>query len=168
MNQGFHCSTCGQYHDGLPLAFGSPVPALFFDIPESEREARVMISSDQCVIDEKYFFVLGQLLIPIVGQENPFAWLCWVSLSQENFKRASDRWHTVGRESESPYFAWIQSALPYEQSTLNLKSSLITQPVGERPLIVLHEADHPMYREQANGVSLTHVQSLVERVLHTK
>jgi len=45
-----------------------------------------------------------------------------VSLSKDNFLHASQLWHTEGRESEPPYFGGLQSELPYEPSTLNLKT----------------------------------------------
>lgn len=145
---------------------GAPAPAAYEAVPVVEREARCALSTDQCIIDNKYFFVLGRLEIPVLSQSTPFTWLCWVSLSEKNFERACELWHTEGRESEPPYFAWVQSALPYSQSTVNLKANLVTQPLGERPLVVLHAAEHPLYREQEQGVSIDRVQQIVEHALH--
>jgi hypothetical protein len=166
MNQGFHCSTCGQYHAELPLVLGNPAPAAYEAVPVAERSERCALSSDQCVIDNKHFFLLGRLEIPMLGQSEPFTWLCWVSVSEKNFERASELWHAEGRESEPPYFAWVQSALPYPESTLNLKANLVTKPLGERPLVVLQQAEHPLFREQAHGVQLARVQQIVESALH--
>ncbi|HEX5720631.1 MAG TPA: DUF2199 domain-containing protein [Thermoanaerobaculia bacterium] len=163
---GFHCSTCGSHHDELPLVLGAFAPAAWEALPENQREARAVLSSDQCIIDNQQFFLLGRLDIPVVGQENPFTWLTWVSVSEANFERASDLWHTEGRESEPPYFAWIQSALPYPGGTLSLKAKLITQPLGERPLVVLEETDHPLAVEQREGITAARLQSIVEAALH--
>lgn len=166
MNQGFHCATCGEYHAELPLVLGAPAPAAYEAIPVAERAERCSLSTDQCIIDNKHFFMLGRLQIPVLGQSTPFTWLCWMSLSEKSFERACELWHTNGRESESPYFVWVQSALPYPQGTLNLKAHLVTQPLGERPLVVLQECEHPLFREQAQGVSLARVQEVVEQALH--
>lgn len=166
MNQGFHCATCGQYHAELPLVLGAPVPAAYEAVPVAERATRCSLSSDQCIIDNKHFFLLGRLEIPVLGQSTPFTWLCWVSVSEKNFERACELWHTEGRESEPPYFAWVQSALPYPQSTVNLKANLVTQPLGERPLVCLQECEHPLYEEQEQGVSMVRVQQIVEQALH--
>ena len=42
-------------------------------IPEAEREARCLLSSDQCVIDGEHFYIVGNLEIPVVGVEEIFA-----------------------------------------------------------------------------------------------
>jgi hypothetical protein len=164
--KGFNCSTCGQYHEEMPMCFGASAPELYWRIPEQERNTRIDLTSDQCVIDEQHFFVLGRILIPVEGLSEPFVWLCWVSLSETNFLRACELWHSEGRESEPPYFSWIQSDLPYEKTTLSLKASITTMPLGERPLIKLHECDHPIYFEQRDGITLSRVQQIAETALH--
>ncbi len=165
---GFICNTCGKYHDQIPLCFGLNAPALWLAIPESERQQRGEISSDQCVIDDRYFFILGRIVLPIVDGSEPFVWLAWVSLSQENFVQAYKLWNTEGREKEPPYFGWLQSALPsYEVSTLSLKVWVHTQPIGERPLIELEPTDHPLSQEQRHGITLARVQQIVEMAFHS-
>ena len=57
---GFECASCGQYHVGMP-SFGWNYPVQYLAIPEPERERRVDLSSDACVIDETWFFVRGCL-----------------------------------------------------------------------------------------------------------
>jgi hypothetical protein len=82
-----------------------------------------------------------------------FRWSLWSSLSQKNFERATDLWETPGRETEPPYFGWLNTAIPGYPSTLSLKLLVHTQPVGVRPLIEVVEQDHPLYEEQARGIS---------------
>lgn len=163
---GFHCSTCGQFHDELPLTLGGPAPTAWYAIPESEREQRTELSSDQCIIDGEFFFLLGRLELPIIGEQQPFTWLTWVSVSEANFDRACELWETEGRESEPGYFAWIQSAFPYPTPTLSLRAALHTQPVGERPLLILEETDHTLSIEQREGVTIERVRQIVEAALH--
>lgn len=163
---GFHCTSCGQFHEDMPMCLGSPAPAAWFAIPEHERDERCLLSSDQCVIDNKHFFLLGRIEIPVLDSDDPFVWLSWVSVSEANFNRASDIWETEGRESEPPYFVWVQNALPYPGGTLSLKGSLLTQPIGSRPLVVLEESDHPLSVEQREGITLARVQEIVESALH--
>ena len=98
----------------------------------------------------------------------PFVWLAWVSLSEKNFLRATEVWHTPGREQEPPCFGWLQSALPYSPSTLSLKTSVQTQPIGERPLIELEPTDHPLAIEQRSGITMARVQQIVEAIMHSK
>ena len=148
------------------MSLGSPAPAAWFDIPESERDRRTRLSSDACIIDGKHFFLLGRIELPVSDSPDPFVWLTWVSVSEANFARAGDLWYTEGRESEPPYFVWIQSALPYPGGTLSLKGELITRPVGQRPLVMLEPTDHPLAVEQRNGITLARVQEIVEGALH--
>ena len=162
------CTTCGNKHDELPLCFGSSAPALWYSIPEEERATRAELTSDQCVIDDQHFFVLGRILIPVNDGLGPFIWMAWVSLSKTNFLRSSELWETPGRESEPSYFGWLQSSLPYEQTTISLKTHLQTMPVGERPSIWLEETDHQLAREQHNGISMARVQQIAEAALHGK
>lgn len=169
--QNYKCSICNALHHGLPFSYGSSAPALWFMMPEAERTVRALLSSDQCVIDDKYFFVLGCLEIPVLdaleADESIFKWLVWVSLSENSFQRMSDLWETVGRESEPPYFGWLSTALPsYPETTLHLKTSVHTRPVGERPLIELEATEHPLAVEQRQGITLKRVQEIAECVLH--
>ncbi len=167
--KGYTCSTCGQFHTGLPYSYGTTAPALWFDIHEDEREERALLSSDQCVIDNQYFFILGRLEIPVIdGDEDRFSWNVWVSLSEENFFRASELWETEGRESEPPYFGWLSTALPcYAEATLNLKTNVHTRPVGERPFVELEPTKHQLAIEQRGGITEKRVQEIAECILHS-
>jgi len=156
---GFLCATCGETHPELPMSFGPSAPDLWWSIPEAEREARAELSSDQCVVDGKYFFVLGRIELPVLDEPDPFVWLAWVSLSEASFDRTQALWHQEGRETEPPYFGWLQNALPYALSTLNLKTQVQTMPLGMRPLILLEPTNHPLAQE-------ARVQQLAEAALH--
>jgi hypothetical protein len=164
---GFHCSTCGQHHPELPLVLGARAPAAWDAIPAGERTPACGLSTDQCVIQGKHFFILGRLELPVLDGDAPFTWLCWVSVSEKNFDRATELWEREGRESEPPYFAWIQSALPYPRTTLGLRANLVTLPLGQRPLVQLQESDHPLYLEQVRGITMARVRQIVEAALHS-
>jgi hypothetical protein len=163
---GFVCATCGQFHDELPLCFGPLAPDAWLNLPEAERNARAELGSDNCVIDGSQFFVLGRILVPINDHPEPFVWLAWVSLSEQNFNRTAELWRKAGREREPAYFGWLQSSLPYKPTTLNLKTMVHTQPVGQRPIIELEPTDHPLAMEQRQGISLERAQQIAERMLH--
>ena len=162
----FVCKTCGATHENLPRLLTVATPAAYEALPESERY-RAVLTDDQCVIDDKWFFLLGRLELPVHDGGEPFTWMTWVSVSEDNFLRTSELWQTRGREREPPYFAWVQSSLPgYAAPTLNLKADLMTQPVGQRPKVFLQEVDHPLWREQKHGIPVERVQEIVESILH--
>lgn len=166
MVSGYTCNSCGQFHTELPLSYSAGAPAYWEDIPVEERSQRGELLSDQCVIDDQYFFVLGRLEIPIIGQPERFCWLVWVSLSEESFLRKSELWETVGREKEPPYFGWISTALPCYPDTMNLKANVHERPVGERGYVELEPTDHPLAVEQREGITMERVRQIAECVLH--
>jgi len=162
----YHCRVCGQRHDELPLHYGAAAPDLYFTIPEPERARRCELTSDTCVIDGEHRFVLGNLEIPIVGEGERFSWDVWVSLSEQSMSRAQEVWHTPGRESEPPCFGWLSTRLPGYPETLDLKTMVHTRAVGVRPLVELEPTDHPLAREQREGIRWERVQEIAENVLH--
>lgn len=172
--EGYTCKTCGQYHEGLPLSYGSSAPDIVFSMDEKEQKRRVLLSSDQCEIKgeklfgEKHYFILGNIDIPIIGPNGIFRWTVWVSLSEANYKRAGKLWNTIGRENEPPYFGWLSTSLPVYPQTLNLKTHAHTNPVGIRPFIELEPTDHPLAVEQRNGITMERVQQIAEMILHSK
>jgi hypothetical protein len=153
-------------HDDLPMHYGAAAPALWFLIPEAEREQRCLLSSDQCIIDGKYFFIVGNLEIPVAGVDERFSWDVWVSLSDKNFSRACELWEREGRQSEPPYFGWLSTSLPGYPDTLSLKTMVHTREVGRRPWVELEPTDHPLAVEQREGITLARVQEIAELVLH--
>jgi len=56
--------------------------------------------------------------------------------------------------------------LPGYPDTLNLKTSVHTQPVGARPLIELEATNHPLSIEQRGGMSWERVNQIAGMVLH--
>jgi len=164
--RGYVCGTCGQRHAGLPLAYGPPAPVYWYSIPEAERERRCLLSSDQCIIDDAHFFLVGNLEIPILGSEERFSWDVWVSLSAANFARACELWEQPGRESEPPYFGWLNTTLPGYPHTVSLKTHVHTREVGVRPYVELEPTDHPLAVEQREGISWERVREIAELMLH--
>lgn len=164
--EGYLCRSCGQYHEALPLSYGAYAPASWYAIPEEPREDRALLSSDQCVIDNQYFFILGDIEIPILESDEVFVWSVWVSLSESNFERASELWEQQGRESEPPYFGWLNTSLSAYPETLGLKTHVYTRPVGERPFVEVEPTDHPLALEQKHGMTRERIQAIAELILH--
>jgi hypothetical protein len=162
----WRCRCCGAVHDELPRSYGAQAPALWFTIPEAEREQRALLNSDLCLIDAQHGFIVGNLEIPVLDGTGPFSWDVWVSLSLPNFKRAWQLWEQPGREAEPPYFGWLSTVLPGYPDTLHLKTNVHSREVGRRPRIELEPTDHPLAVEQRQGITLARVQEIAELVLH--
>ncbi|PPK68290.1 DUF2199 domain-containing protein [Actinokineospora auranticolor] len=164
---GFFCSSCGVRHDELPLAYSAPAPA--FWEPDMEGRPNTGLSDELCVIDGENFFIRARIVLPVVDAEDPFEWGVWVSLSEANFRRATDLWEDPARVDEPAYFGWLSTEVPlYEPTTLNLKTRVHSQPLGVRPLVELEPTDHPLAVEQRDGIPLSRVREIAEQLLHPK
>jgi hypothetical protein len=163
---GFTCATCGNYHNELPLCFGAAVPDYYYSIPANERESRIEISDDWCIIDTAHFFIRGRIEIKIVDYSESLIWNVWTSLSEKNFARSQELWSDPLRVQEEPYFGWLQTAIPGYGQTLNCKTWVHTQQVGVIPQVVVFEDDHLLTQDQQNGITLEKAKQLVELVLH--
>ncbi|NVO31804.1 DUF2199 domain-containing protein [Hymenobacter lapidiphilus] len=165
--QHFVCPTCGETHAGPSFCFGAEYPDFYFSIPLAERDERIEINKDLCVVDESHFFIRGRIEIPIIGHDEPFCWNVWTSLSKENFVRVNELWHEIGREQEPPYFGWLQTVLPGYPNTLSIKTTVHTQPVGTIPKVRIIEEAHPLLIEQEHGVTMERALQIVHGLFHS-
>lgn len=161
----FKCKSCDQWHEGLP-AFGPPAPARYLALTEEERTTRALLGSDQCIIDDREFYVLARLEIPVVALTESFAWLMWVSLSKASYDAYDRSYEWAKREHIGPFFAWIVEDLPLYPPTAGLKSMIHLRNNGIRPRVELEPTDHPLARDQANGISIERAAEIAAFCLH--
>lgn len=162
------CSRCDRLHDDLPLALAAGVPEPCLEVPEGERDRRVVLGDEVCALDDARFFVRGNLALPIRDDADArsFVWTLWVELDRARYKRAKALWLRARREREPPYPATLATALPGYPSTVGLPARLLPAPVGLRFAVALDEGAHPLVRAQQSGVSMAAVQSLAEALIH--
>ncbi|HEX4154548.1 MAG TPA: DUF2199 domain-containing protein [Acidobacteriaceae bacterium] len=166
---GFLCRICGRRHV-LPLSYSVKAPLAVASIPPNEIASRVVITPEQCVIDNRSFYLRGRIPVPIHGPtgilDQPFIWGVWAEISPKNFLRTQQLWKMPGRESEPPFPGFLNSEIaPYGQ-TLDLELTVHTQPVGRRPHFYLTDPIHPLAIEQRTGITLPRVEEIAERLLH--
>jgi hypothetical protein len=155
----YKCSSCDKWHEGFPdLGYEQPQYAL--DVPEADRETRVFLTSDRCVVDDEFFFVRCLLPFPVLGTDDEFSWGVWCSLSRANFMRYQDEREAVVAEGK-PMFGYLSNSLPHYPATLNLTLSVKPRGDGLRPIAVLDETDHPLAVEQRDGISLEKLLEIV-------
>jgi hypothetical protein len=166
LKTGFACSICGVRHDVLPLSFSVKAPLAVVKIPTEELQQRVVITPDQCVIDDRDFYLRGRIPVPIIGLEEPFIWGVWAEVSPKNFVRTVEMWNTIGREAEPVFSGWLDTELFLFGDTINLEVSVETQVVGRRPHFRIVDQDHPLAREQREGILIERVEKIAEQILH--
>jgi len=159
------CSTCGEELADQPLCFGSDAPWRAL-VPESEFSQRVDLTKDQCVVDEKAFFIRGHIEIPIQGQSESLSFSVWSSLSEKSFLHISDRWTDQDRADDPPYFGWLSSSIPAYPDTINLKLSVQSRSPGLVPVFTVEPSDHPLSLDQQHGISVQRWHELVHSLQH--
>jgi hypothetical protein len=158
---GYRCRSCGTWHEERPTCFIVRLPEAVLQIPEPERERRVDASSDQCILDGKHYFILGNLDVPVRGSSEVLRWTVWSTLSEANFARAARLWETKGRETEPPYFGWLSNQIPGYPWTVNIRALVHTQELGVRPLIEVIEEGHLLTQEQRDGIDEARLDALI-------
>jgi hypothetical protein len=163
----FTCRVCGEKHP-LPLSYSIKAPLSAKAIPEDELESRVLLNVDQCVIDQREFFLRGRVPIPVHGLEEPFVWGVWAEISPKNFLRSAELWSAQGREAEPVFDGYLNSVIEPYGDTYNLLVEVRTQAVGVRPNFVVKDVEHPLAIEQREGISRERVQEIAEMMWHRK
>ena len=173
----FRCPDCGELHSGSP-SFAYAKPSYFFDVPEEQREARIQLSDDLCRISpaadeeggETFYFIRVTLDVPIHGAEDPFCWGVWVSQSEESFNRYVASFSED--QSEDGSFGWLTVTIPHynRRQSGEVFESLACDVKwggsGRRPKAILHETSHPLYEDQANGISWETAVQIARSMLH--
>ena len=164
----FRCATCNAIHNLDEISFGSDCPVSLDQLSDSDR-ANVQLSQEQCIFTEDgklNYLIRARLQIPIIGKSTPFTWGVWCSLSECSFAEVDDHWQDPARTKLGPYFSWLCTRLPYYPDTMFMKAELHQEPVGLRPLVVLAECDHLLFKHQLNGIAEKQMQDIIVAVLH--
>ena len=161
---GFYCPECKKAHEGVP-DLGADAPDHYLAVPKEERAERTMLTSDRCTVDDEdgntHYFIRGVISIPVHGQDEPWGIGVWVSQSEKNFERYSER-----EEDMAPTFGWLATRLSfYEPDTMELKTRVHFSDDGIRPSIELEPTDHPLAVDQRNGITLDKVWKIVHRFM---
>jgi hypothetical protein len=164
----FKCHTCGEIHEGMPT-FGYEFPIYYLDVPKEQRDERCDLTSDTCIIDNELFFVRGCVELPVHGEEEPFIWGVWVSLSEKSFDRFLELYDVAERNQEEPFFGWLNGCFAdYATKDVNLKTHVHLRNDGTRPYIELEKTDFPLAIEQCEGISKERLIEIYEMMNHGK
>jgi hypothetical protein len=163
MSTAFHCKQCGKVHKGIP-AFHADRPDQYWDVPESKRDTDVFLTSDSCVIADRFFFIRGLIDIPIIGTNDRLTWGVWVSLKTENFFIWQDNYETAKRSHIGPFFGWLCTRISVYPDTLYLKTTVHLRDDGIRPRIEMERTDHPLAKDQHEGITPDRALELVHMI----
>lgn len=162
----FECTRCSEIHKGIPT-FGAECPITVLQVPEEQRESRVDLGTDDCVIDGKKFYVKGSIEIPVVGFSDPFIWGSWVSLSEESYQEFIECFDQDSRSHVGPFVGWhCCDFAVYEKECTSLEAQIYLRDNGIRPSIKIKPTDHPLAVEQKNGITRDRLIQIYEQMMH--
>jgi len=171
----FRCESCGKIHRGSP-SFSLHRPEHIFDVPESERDDRVLATDDLCVIlppkgqdeSETTYWIRATLDIPIKGVSEPFCWGVWVSQSKEAFERYRETFDLD--QSDDGSFGWLPVHMAHyrnaDGSWPMLKCNVEWGPKGKRPKIEIQECDNQIYLDLRDGISWEKAIEIAAPLMH--
>ncbi|WP_078118481.1 DUF2199 domain-containing protein [Thiosocius teredinicola] len=161
----FKCACCNEEIEGIPT-FGWDYPLFYLNVPKEKRNEEVFLTEDLCVIADRWFFVRGCLEIPVIGEEEPFVWGLWVSLSESEFFEFQDLLGVEKRSGYGPYVGWLSAAIALYPDTENLKAIVHIRDNGIRPSIELEKNGHPLAQEQEHGITLNRLAEIYACMVH--
>ena len=154
----YRCTICGHEHRELPH-LGTDRPAQWWDIPEAERDRRIALTSDTCVIDDHDYLIRGVIEIPVEDYGEPFGFGVWVSQKPEHYFTYLEHFDS---DTIGPFFGWLCTHIAYyAEETLLLKARAHFRSGGLRPFIELEPTDHPLAIDQRSGISLARAWEIV-------
>jgi len=138
---------------------GLDKPDCYWSVPEEERDKRVELTSDTCIIDDEDFFIRGIIEMHIHDYPKTLAFGAWISLKRENFFKYLENFDS---SEIGPFFGWLSTNISYyKDDTLNLKTMAYFQGAGLRPKIELEPTDHPLAVNQHEGITLEKAWEIV-------
>jgi hypothetical protein len=167
------CHSCDEWHTGPCLDFCHDEPIYWGD-EEEEKAKRLQLlpnwgkgrpatflNEDYCAVNDEYFYVRGNIHLPILGTKETLRWGVWGSLSPENFKKLMEMEDDPKRVELPPMFSWLSNNIPEYPDTINLKMYAHIQEPGWRPHFELEPTDHPLAQEYHKGISPERVKEIM-------
>lgn len=143
------------------LSFGWDFPVQFMYVSDEERAAGILTPMI-CALRDKWFFIKAALDLPIHGHQEVFSWGVWIAVSKEHFEEYQ-AWIAGQGEASGPYSGWLCVPIPVYPDTLNLRTQVQLNALGEFPNAVLEDHEpHPLLSEQQQGISVARVAEIQE------
>jgi hypothetical protein len=142
-------------------AYGSDRPADYWAVPENKISSDVFLTSDSCVIADKFFYIRGCIDIPLIDSDEKWTLGVWISLKEENFMIWQENYYQEIRNIIGPFFGWLCSSIPCYDETRLLKTMAHIQNNGIRPRIIIEESDHQLSIDQRDGVTTAYAWKMI-------
>lgn len=149
----YKCASCDQVHEGLPdITF--EMPDMCHSIGSEMRAERVLLTSDFCILDGRFYFIRCVMEAPVKSFAQRFGWGVWCRVDWQNFKLCWDRFEEEDNSLLPSFTGILSNSLKHYPETLGLPCTIVLQDNRMRPLITLGKPDHPLTVHQCEGMEL--------------
>lgn len=142
------------------MSMGFEPPLVWAQLDEATRSAS-WADSDFCEINyasgETCRFIHCVLPLPLRDAGDEFTFTVWASVSERSWEVYRNGYRT-GEYGEEGCFAFLVSQIPGFEATVDLHADLWFQPDAMRPVMILHDADHPLVVAQTEGITLAEIE----------
>ncbi|MCO4745164.1 MAG: DUF2199 domain-containing protein [Proteobacteria bacterium] len=167
MADGFLCIKCGQWHDKLPLGWGVAEPIYVAKLTPEERVGRVQIDHQAGVaVIDGATFIMGLLQIPIRESERKFTWTLWVQVANHDMDHILASWSHPDRAKMDPTPSILIDYFGDYPECDRLNVWVHHQEPGKRPLLEVLPTEHPLYKEQTEGITDGRIREIAMAMYH--
>lgn len=167
------CGSCDEWHTGpcLDFGYGAPIywrkeyektsPATNVSADRNQEWPKTFLSDDYCSIEDRDFFVRGNIHLPVIGTTETLRWGVWGSLSRDHFEQLMRTHDGRKRVELRPMFSWLSNRIREYPDTLNLKMYAHIQNSNLRPKFELELTSHPLSQEYHHGITAERVKEIM-------
>ncbi len=147
---------------GLALEMAYTEPSIWLHVDDETRE-RSSLDENVCIIhhDNGDIDRCIRCVLPIsVPQiEKEFLFYVWMSISEDSLRMYQEGM-ADGNYEKDACFAYLMNDLPEFGDTLLMHANVYFLPNGMLPLVIMHEADHPLVEAQNHGMTLEQLEAI--------
>lgn len=157
---GAPCSICGGSHDRIgALVMGHPDPWLRLT---DEQRRGGFCDADLCRTPAGDGFVFAVLEVPLIGGPQPVVEFgVWAALGEDDFRRYYETYNDRDQSKLGPLPGSLANAIEGFHGAFGLKATVLPQDHGERPLLRLEPAAHPLAVAQREGMPMGKVLEIL-------
>lgn len=164
------CACCGERKRGIPdLAFEGP---LAWHARDADPAVRIIAKDDDFCEAEtggaRHVWIRCVLPVPLAFAPGAFfGFGVWSTLSPANAERYRETFLEEDQSRLGAMFGYLGNILPGYPDTENLRLTVVPRDERQRPLAWVqdHHADHPLWRDQRDGIDDGQLAGLLSRIL---
>jgi hypothetical protein len=139
------------------------MPDVIFALPVAERDARAVVSSDLCILDDERYFIRCVMTVPVLDCDDTIDYGPWVEIESQDFGRYAVHFNGGGHPSWVAAEGYLANAFPaHAHTTLGLNCMVrVASDKSQRPTVEILDDSHPLQAEQVTGVPLPRALEIV-------